>query len=1156
LKELTKHIPAAGEWGTIKTKYPKNSGFVADNELTGSSKNFESSTKGVLKKRFGGTFYNSTALTSSIKDQYEAVFNDGAHHTLAVESGILSYTPGDGIFTTVTSGYSTAGSFEFSTYNDRVYMGNGVDAPQVYDRTTSYGGVAYSAPRTKVMGAQAPSAAPTFAADTAGGNVPAGAHTYKVTYLYYGSQESNPGPASAVRTVAGPNFTVNLTALPVGGYGVTARKIYRDDNDGIYRLVGTVSNNTATTFSDTLSTGTTLITSINDTPPVFKYIVTHLDRNWLGGVSGSAFSVRYSDPGLPDIFPPDSEILCNPKDPITALVVFNDSVFVLNRNSFGKISGRTKDQFRYVAIPSPVGCVDSRSIQIRAVGGVPYLVWLSDKGVWASNGSSVEYISDDIEDLVNFNIQQAQVVKGQNVQSTQSQFQGGTASAAINLDTVEDSIGLRGYMKAGDSSTLTNNPTKTWDSESEWEGGSSLTNLATNSTSNQIRCVVRHNPLFSEGSNNNTVEISSTLRTPIASNNTGSSASSTQQTIFNQPFALYERFVFPRAGTVSNMTFSWTPINATGYAVEVRTDSGGQPGALQFTSALVHEPVGYNANALDSFSVVANTVYWIGVTKNGTGNFSQVSKSDGVFASTGSVLGQFGVGDYRLISGPTTGTITNIIQSYTFAQNAVATSGMWIGPAYDSLSATPITASITHTGTFPSGTSSTTTIDGSDVSDFSSGVVTQSVSNLNGTSAIALSNKRYWRISVSLSTTDDRVTAQIGLPSLRFATTSEWISEAIDHAAAPTTLDALSLVSTTPTGTSVTATIATSADNITYSSYTAIGSATPARYSKVKITVTSDAVNELTASVTSATLNWTITGNLVSSGIDTGTTPAGWDVFLSSFSTNGGTVLLEMRSAATLGGLTAATFYTVTNGNFPNPSVLPLKFVQWRATLTASAGQTPQVDDVTITWFISNLISNIRVASLFYNRSYYLAAAEFGNTSNNVVLVFDENNKWRVYRGLNINTMGFFFNNPYYGSATVGKLVKFLDGATDQGTNIEMVVETKAFVGPDSERNPFSTLVAKKLYVGVGNTGATWNFYYSVDNGTTFYPLQDVLTGNTSIVTPSVGISSEYRLSPVYNDGNSLTGSEIVWKAVSNDEFAAELHEMHPVMLVRAREFA
>src|SRR6185369_5504074 len=152
------------------------------------------------------------------------------------------------------------------------------------------------------------------------------------------------------------------------------------------------------------------------------------------------------------------------------------------------------------------------------------------------------------------------------------------------------------------------------------------------------------------------------------------------------------------------------------------------------------------------------------------------------------------------------------------------------------------------------------------------------------------------------STTDDVTVPTAADPELRFLTSAEWISEALDLSAGVTAYSSLSSVSSLPAGTSITLTAASSANNIAYTAFSSIGTVLVQRYIKIKAVLTTDASNTTTPAITAITVNYTVSGNLASSAIDS-ITNFGWDIFQSSFETSGGTVLLEMRSATTSGGL-------------------------------------------------------------------------------------------------------------------------------------------------------------------------------------------------------------------------------------------------------------
>lgn len=99
--------------------------------------------------------------------------------------------------------------------------------------------------------------APT-AADAGAGALAAGTYEYAVTFITAGG-ETALGAISNALTIA-INHNVTLTAVPLGGPGTTARKIYRRVNGGAWANVdalnATFANNTTTTGTDSDTTPT------------------------------------------------------------------------------------------------------------------------------------------------------------------------------------------------------------------------------------------------------------------------------------------------------------------------------------------------------------------------------------------------------------------------------------------------------------------------------------------------------------------------------------------------------------------------------------------------------------------------------------------------------------------------------------------------------------------------------------------------------------------------------------------------------------------------------------------------------------------------------------------------------------------------------------
>lgn len=119
-------------------------------------------------------------------------------------------------------------------------------------------------------------ALPTPAAATAvkatGSTLGIGVYKYEITFVN-AQGETSAGASVSVTTSSG-STNVNLSAIPLGPGGTTARKIYRTIVGGsTYKFLHTLANNTATTFSDSTADG-----SLGSTvPAVNTAIISSID---------------------------------------------------------------------------------------------------------------------------------------------------------------------------------------------------------------------------------------------------------------------------------------------------------------------------------------------------------------------------------------------------------------------------------------------------------------------------------------------------------------------------------------------------------------------------------------------------------------------------------------------------------------------------------------------------------------------------------------------------------------------------------------------------------------------------------------------------------------------------------------------------------------
>lgn len=125
------------------------------------------------------------------------------------------------------------------------------------------------------------------------GSVNIGTHYYFVVFVYAdGVSDVNAESVSSI-AITGSTATINLSNIPLGSTGCTARRIYRTSANGIWytaKLVGTIPDNTSTICVDNIadsSLGAVGFNNLNDTvlPNVLlsTYDVASFNLNPFGG---------------------------------------------------------------------------------------------------------------------------------------------------------------------------------------------------------------------------------------------------------------------------------------------------------------------------------------------------------------------------------------------------------------------------------------------------------------------------------------------------------------------------------------------------------------------------------------------------------------------------------------------------------------------------------------------------------------------------------------------------------------------------------------------------------------------------------------------------------------------------------------------------------
>ena len=242
---------------------------------------------------------------------------------------------------------------------------------------------------------------PNLTFTTESGNVPAGTWNYAVAF--YNSKTGALGEI-VVQTplVLTEDSKVTIDDIPTyavndGQRNYIYRKILRrqvtSDGVGDWYVIGTIENNTDTTYVDNLkdhTTGTLYEEDKVGTPPYGDTIAVWLGRLWIG----SGETLYYSEADLPEQVPATNQIAVGSN--IKALVATTGSLYIFCEEGIYRIPyAEHPEQFRLVK-ETDVGCA-----YLQAAVGLGNLMAFANKdGIWLFDGRNPTLISEPVRDLI------------------------------------------------------------------------------------------------------------------------------------------------------------------------------------------------------------------------------------------------------------------------------------------------------------------------------------------------------------------------------------------------------------------------------------------------------------------------------------------------------------------------------------------------------------------------------------------------------------------------------------------------------------------------------------------------------------------------------------------------------------------------------------
>lgn len=249
-----------------------------------------------------------------------------------------------------------------------------------------------------------------FFAGTGAGGTLTGTYTWKVTFTAPAGEESDGSGSSTSVVLSAQQGT--LTAIPVGDARTSGRNVYR--KGGLltaYYLVGNISDNVTTTFSDNQSDIATLAEAvilpgdtIGDEPNTrlgnqqVRYPCLHYERIfWASGNQ-----LIWSKPLNGFAYPVDFSTQVGDNKNITGLFSLGGELVIFKTDSIWRFTGTDENSFQLSKTLSPVG-TDWPFTTVIAGGSTTgfyftgRIIFSNRQGIWAYNGYTSSKISTKLD---------------------------------------------------------------------------------------------------------------------------------------------------------------------------------------------------------------------------------------------------------------------------------------------------------------------------------------------------------------------------------------------------------------------------------------------------------------------------------------------------------------------------------------------------------------------------------------------------------------------------------------------------------------------------------------------------------------------------------------------------------------------------------------
>jgi len=243
------------------------------------------SEPGAVDKRDPVSFLNTSDYGGPVTGLYRYYTSNGGAHWVSSCDTKIKYTTDAGTATDLRTGLTTGKRTTFVTYKDLLIGSNGYDNIWVWDGDTT-NKVTWELGACKAL------------SSTASGSMDNNVYYYAVTI---GSADEYVCGAVSNTISVGTSGAAQLSNIPMGPAGTTARRLYRTEGGGstLY-LIDTISDNTTTEYTDTIAdTTATPYPAVTDDMPKGTMLKIHRERLFISGDPNDPNKIYYANPYLP-----------------------------------------------------------------------------------------------------------------------------------------------------------------------------------------------------------------------------------------------------------------------------------------------------------------------------------------------------------------------------------------------------------------------------------------------------------------------------------------------------------------------------------------------------------------------------------------------------------------------------------------------------------------------------------------------------------------------------------------------------------------------------------------------------------------------------------------------------------------------------------------